>query len=869
MKIKNLKIKVVISSIIFSQLTALVFGQSDLDNHKKYWFYKSRLNNDFIKVGNTPAPTLKDSLDGHGESIPFNERNWDQTTYTPGNPASAGDNHRVLNHGDEGSRLGLYLAVLATEYKLLKNNGQDLTIIKHEIFCALNAINRMDYWAEPALDISKPPDLNGFFIRGDIPRHFVLDNYKHFNYYNNVVSLNDSTQDRGFTSSIVSNPVTRIDGDVFDKGFVENHPEESQDQCYYLLLGLTLTNKLLDVNDIDGSNVFGYENIGENRLVQESSNIAERIIKYLKDHSNWKIKNPNTGNDISGLGGNAQAYAYPLDNLGCFIKYGQDMPFWYIPFVTGIGAFPHNSCNDFRNNFSFSPLASAPWQAIASSGGGPSADQQGFFNVLAGTSNSAFSQISLLNLNTVAAIQAIQNQINNLINAANQQIQNILSNLPNWVPQWLINATQATITVINNTLQFLVNNLYAAISTLNQYLHPTVLINITDDMLLYNTVNNQTIYYNDCLYPPQNNNNTSIPLMHLGSDEYFGIYVRDILHGYNFNLPNWLQWIGNSVINPGHLVTYLDVSLALNNAPCEGNHNFNPISTPSGHQWGASNFMDRPDQLWKKTTCSGNLGDYSGTDYMLLHNLFYLTEGTNKPVVDFINRKPVINYPNGNAFTLSNKQTFGAFEYIKANNTVFANGGAEYRAGKEIALLPATSGSGGFSAIQGCDFNAIILPYQCSGVGSNMNKNNTVPIDDFDTENAYAVMPPITKNVKTKEDDNGLNDFMNQLQITVINQMDSLNNEITKINSLIKNYSKFEIYPNPNTGKFVADFNLSNEDNVSFIITDLLGNVVFAEKYVTGTFKLPIDFSELAKGSYIAKIKFTDGKTEAKKVTIQ
>lgn len=34
--------------------------QTDADNHRKYWYFKSRLNNDFLKVG-TAA----------GESMPF------------------------------------------------------------------------------------------------------------------------------------------------------------------------------------------------------------------------------------------------------------------------------------------------------------------------------------------------------------------------------------------------------------------------------------------------------------------------------------------------------------------------------------------------------------------------------------------------------------------------------------------------------------------------------------------------------------------------------------------------------------------------------------------------------------------------------
>ncbi|MBK9286050.1 MAG: hypothetical protein IPM51_17275 [Sphingobacteriaceae bacterium] len=83
-------------------LCNLCLAQQDIDLHKKYWYYKSRLNNDFLKVG------LKS-----GESIPFGERGFNETTF---------DNYtNRLKAGDASAQLGCYIAVLATEYRLLKN----------------------------------------------------------------------------------------------------------------------------------------------------------------------------------------------------------------------------------------------------------------------------------------------------------------------------------------------------------------------------------------------------------------------------------------------------------------------------------------------------------------------------------------------------------------------------------------------------------------------------------------------------------------------------------------------------------------------------------------------------------------------------
>ena len=71
MKIIFIKTILIINFLIINDI---VIGQSDLDNHKKYWYYKSRFNNDFIKVGDTYPSAANNYNEGHGESIPFNER---------------------------------------------------------------------------------------------------------------------------------------------------------------------------------------------------------------------------------------------------------------------------------------------------------------------------------------------------------------------------------------------------------------------------------------------------------------------------------------------------------------------------------------------------------------------------------------------------------------------------------------------------------------------------------------------------------------------------------------------------------------------------------------------------------------------------
>ena len=56
-----MKIKFITLLFIFLQICA--FAQSDDINHRKYWYYRSRLCNDFMKIGNQM-----------GESLPMSTR---------------------------------------------------------------------------------------------------------------------------------------------------------------------------------------------------------------------------------------------------------------------------------------------------------------------------------------------------------------------------------------------------------------------------------------------------------------------------------------------------------------------------------------------------------------------------------------------------------------------------------------------------------------------------------------------------------------------------------------------------------------------------------------------------------------------------
>lgn len=93
-------------------LTHNFYAQDLYRYHQKYWYLRSKLRNDFMKIGT-----------GQGESIPFTHRGKDANVTDPLKNAIGG--------GDLIRELGIYLGVLATEYRLLKNNYQNTDSVNH------------------------------------------------------------------------------------------------------------------------------------------------------------------------------------------------------------------------------------------------------------------------------------------------------------------------------------------------------------------------------------------------------------------------------------------------------------------------------------------------------------------------------------------------------------------------------------------------------------------------------------------------------------------------------------------------------------------------------------------------------------------
>lgn len=201
-----------------------------------------------------------------------------------------------------GIELGHYLAVLATEYRLLERDGADLTSIRNELYYAINAVNRLDKNAEPYYDLSissnNSSNLNGFLIREDIPHGFyrrwrdVGDNINNQGSENSGIfafEINTfRSQPRFFDESgnviIEDSDENTVVDERFDhdynhrKKYGNKWNEFSQDQLIGLLLGLRFVVKFVDNDFVKPTSADpGFY------IITETKNIIERLLDHTAE----------------------------------------------------------------------------------------------------------------------------------------------------------------------------------------------------------------------------------------------------------------------------------------------------------------------------------------------------------------------------------------------------------------------------------------------------------------------------------------------------------------------------------------------------------------------------------------------------------
>ncbi len=253
-------------------IICVLFGvqtRSQTQLQLKYNNYKTRLNTEFCVVGS-----------GAGQSIP-------SSTHKSMISTSADS----INHwGDATIQLGWYIGVLATEYEIKKLNSQNTAQTLTELYYAIKTINRLDSTAE--VYYGGASSLNGFFIRDDVsPIMIAATNSTHPLMFNS---------DNCLVSNYACGPSYCVPITTLCVGSLNN--EESQDQFYHLLIGLSLCAKYCDIIH-NGLN-----------LSTEAKAITNRLISYIKQN-NWIIKNAVTGNNVS-RGENATSYSHGIALAG-------------------------------------------------------------------------------------------------------------------------------------------------------------------------------------------------------------------------------------------------------------------------------------------------------------------------------------------------------------------------------------------------------------------------------------------------------------------------------------------------------------------------------------------------------------------------
>ncbi|MEO5644741.1 MAG: hypothetical protein ABIQ40_05355 [Bacteroidia bacterium] len=278
----------------------LLTAQDESTNLQKYWHYRYRLIHNFMVVGENP-----------GMSLPADIRNT--------------GNGGQIRWGEVPVYLGYYIGVLATEYRLLKNNNQPTDQTLTELYYAIKAALRLDRAGEtyPYWNSTHAASINGFFIRDDVPSDFLYYHSElNFDATPSPVYITSGQGTPGYVNSMTSDWVSYP---------LSDHPKAnavSQDVMYELLMGFALVKKyvedmpLLFIDNValhHPDYVFDASLTKTVNFNQMARTEADIIVSYMKynhfDH--WKLNDPD-GNQVF-IGSAVFTYAYAIARAGNYI----------------------------------------------------------------------------------------------------------------------------------------------------------------------------------------------------------------------------------------------------------------------------------------------------------------------------------------------------------------------------------------------------------------------------------------------------------------------------------------------------------------------------------------------------------------------
>jgi hypothetical protein len=696
----------------------------------KYWLYRWRFINDFIKVG-----------DQQGESIPFAERN----SY----------NQQDLKTGDGTQKLGMYLCVLATEYALLYENERwtDLEKTKTELYYALEAIERLDCTTEEYPPYSFPwinsYNCNGYLMRDDIHAGFLDEPAKYWDLADTRTNRNLINQDytkfcyphgMGDVTDLHNYPLNNSQGssELNGSDFISHQldptqriNEPSKDQYLCLWQGLGLVSKLVHaynytITKVDGS------------LVQYNFYAKAREL-YVRLLENMKYETF-LGNPTFALDWNLTTPYSEITEFNGGISAGIGLPFAF-------------------------PLAQAANKVIYNE-------------------NNMVNHLPYLGIPT---------GYHDIITIPSYIL---------WYPTLIDFSQQTDGGTVNQSM-------YCQIAAMSDAWRagpfPLSVINRTPHAIYEHAIDYDWEAYYVSLWSVWNNK----------------------------PIPNSNQ-LRNMVIN----ATRND----LNNAPCIGPYNVTPMAT------GIKDYPFEWASIFKyfrtlSETRYGNIdstglpdGYYNGLDYLLMHNLFYLSYNGALPyfhdLVDRIIDFPVPGIYPGNPFNVNLPQPIvvNAFHSITANSTVQTNYDTEFRAGYEITFKP------GFHVESGANFHAYIEPFTCDAHEFQYRNQNT----DSTIATAYGF------NEKFNFTNHGIIDY----------SKDETEEEIAQnTEPEIDLKSLLMVYPNPCTDKFTYIVSDQTELNKmqQIELYNMIGELVQTEN-INYNGQNILDITHLPSGIYVVKV---------------
>ncbi|MET3539217.1 3-coathanger stack domain-containing protein [Chryseobacterium limigenitum] len=316
--------KILIFFILVIFFDGDVSSQTLDDNkaHRRYWYYRTRLINDFMKLGME-----------QGDCIILAERNNNGEFERGSKPGP--DQIDIVNH---------YIMALALEYKLLSRANQDVSETVKELYHLLYMINRLDIEAEGnwydrapnqnndfTISTANYGNLNGYMIREDMPPNYINKNLNHFNYALNL----QQGSNNGFCGSAFTDRVeeTKFIDYIESRSWGGGNDEKKEmamplDKFHSMLTAMMFVNKYLP-SDVTFNNQKFQDD--ETSIKKEAGRIARRVYTYMKGKGNWVLLNPD-GSQIN-VGALGVFYSWPLSHMANFAN--QDFPWSYL----NLGAF--------------------------------------------------------------------------------------------------------------------------------------------------------------------------------------------------------------------------------------------------------------------------------------------------------------------------------------------------------------------------------------------------------------------------------------------------------------------------------------------------------------------------------------------------